>query len=199
MIPGESPIVPPPTKRNRHRNRPHVYESSDLPAHRIRRHAGKAMAQPVLAQFGRVDDRALWRSSTQVRWTREMATARFRREPSFDAPGRAPPPRLRTLPTHVVHQHLRRVHAHRPHWLRGSILRRNRDRWHDILCISVPNTSFDRPSQSMEEFSTTNRLLYRLLRKDNFTDPPDVEPDHPATPSPIFTTNPIRGCAGAKT
>jgi len=38
-----------PTERGRHSHRPHVRKPSDLPARRIRRHAGKAMAQPVLA------------------------------------------------------------------------------------------------------------------------------------------------------
>ena len=55
--------------RDCHCHKSHVRESPDLAAGRIRRNVGKTMAKPVLAQFGRVDDRALWGPSTQMRWT----------------------------------------------------------------------------------------------------------------------------------
>ena len=54
------------TERDRHRHWAHVREPSDLPACRIRRHAGEAMAEPVPAEFRRVDDRALRRPSAQM-------------------------------------------------------------------------------------------------------------------------------------
>jgi len=66
------------TERDRHRNWAHVCEPPDLPARRIRRHAGEAMAEPIPAEFGRVDDRALRGPSAQMRWTREMAIALIR-------------------------------------------------------------------------------------------------------------------------
>src|SRR6266705_1849104 len=108
-----------------------------------------------------------------------MAIALLRREPAGDAPGRPPPPRLRPLQTHVVHQHLSRVHPHRPHWVRGSILLRNRDRWHVIVCMSVPNTGIQRPSWFVEKGSTRDRHVYCTLQRDTFMDPPDVEPECP--------------------
>ena len=107
--PRESP------QRDCHRHRTHVRESPDLAARRVRRDVGQAMAQPVPAACGWINDRALWRSSTQVRRTEEMAVPPLRRESPGDAPGRAPPPGLRTVQTHVVHQHHYRRCSHHPH------------------------------------------------------------------------------------
>ena len=90
------------------------------------------MAEPVLAQFGRVDDRALWRPSAQMRWAREMAVIFLRRESSIDAPGR-PPPCLRSLPIYVVHQRLGRTHPHQPYWPWSHLLHRSHDRWHVVV------------------------------------------------------------------
>ena len=59
-----------PTERDRHRHYPYVRKPFDLPASYVRRDAGKAVAEPVPAEFGRVDDRALRRPSTQMRWAR---------------------------------------------------------------------------------------------------------------------------------
>jgi hypothetical protein len=95
------------------------------------------MAEPVFAEFRRVDDRALRGPSTQVRWAREMAITLLRRESSSDAPGCPPPPRLRTLPTHVIHKHLRCIHPHQPHRHRSCILPRSCDRWHVIIHMPI--------------------------------------------------------------
>ena len=53
-------------ERDGHSYVPDVRESDYLPAGRIRRHAGQAMAEPILAEFGRVDDRALRRPTTEI-------------------------------------------------------------------------------------------------------------------------------------
>ena len=68
------------------------------------------MAEPVPAEFWRVDDRALRGLSTKMRWAQEVAVTLLRRESSGDAPGRPPPSRMRTLQTHVVHQCVRCTH-----------------------------------------------------------------------------------------
>ena len=60
-------------ERDRHGHVSDVCEPDDLPAGRISRHAGQAMAEPILAEFGRIDDRALRRPSTQVQWAGEVA------------------------------------------------------------------------------------------------------------------------------
>ena len=43
------------------------------------------MAEPILAEFGRIDYRALWRPSTQTGRVRETAVALLHRESSGDA------------------------------------------------------------------------------------------------------------------
>ena len=57
LCPGRS------AQRDRHHHRTHVREPPDLVARRVCCDAGKAMAEPVLATRGRVDDRAVWRPS----------------------------------------------------------------------------------------------------------------------------------------
>jgi len=44
----------------------HVREPDDLPAGRIRRHAGETMTEQILAEFWWVDNRTLRRPSTQM-------------------------------------------------------------------------------------------------------------------------------------
>ena len=146
------------------------------------------MAKSVLAEFGRVDDRTLRRPPTKIRWAREMAITLLRRGSSDNAPGR-PPPHLRPLPTHVVHQPLGCIHSHQPHWPRSCILRRNCDRLHVIIRMSVPNASIPCSSRPMEESSAWNRLPYRSLQTGALTDPPDVEPGSRVTPLPSISTN----------
>ena len=66
------------------------------------------MAELVSAQFGRVDDRALWRPSTQTRWTlEEMAITHVYRESPDDTPGCPLPSRRRNVPVYVTYKHLR--------------------------------------------------------------------------------------------
>ena len=144
------------------------------------------MAEPVLAQFGRFDDRALWRPSTQIQWAQEMAITLLRREPSGDAPGRPPPSRLWTLSTHVVHQCPRCMHPHQSHRRWSGFLHRNRDRRDVIICVSVPDTSIHRSSRSMEEGSGWGRLPDCSLQTGALTDSPKVEARNQVTPpSPI--------------
>ena len=167
----------------------HVCESPDLPAGRVCRYAGEAMAEPVLAQFGWVDDRALRGPSTQMRWAREMAITLLRRESPGDAPGRPFPSCMRTLPVHVVHKRLRRVRSHHPHWPRIRILRRNLDRWHIIVCVPIPNTGIHCSPQPMEKSPTGNRLLYLSLQMGNRMDPPGVGTESLAIPSSPVSTD----------
>ena len=68
-----------------------------------------------------------------MRWAREMAVIFLRRESSIDAPGRPPPPRLRSLPIYVVHQRLGRTHPHQPYWPWSHLLHRSHDRWHVVV------------------------------------------------------------------
>ena len=156
------------------------------------------MAEPVLAQFGWVDDRALWRPSTQMRWAREMAITLLRRESLGDAPSRLPPSCMRILPAHVVYKRLRRVRSHHPHWPRTQILRRNRHRWHVIVRVPIPDTTIYYSPQPMEEISTGNRLRYRSRQTGAVADPLNLEPESRAAPlSPISTDdNSTRGCTG---
>ena len=155
------------------------------------------MAEQILTQLGRVDDRAVWRPSTQIQWAQEMAIKLLRREPSSDAPGRPPPSRLWTLSTHVVHQCPSCMHPHQPHWPRSRLLHRNRDRRDVIIRVSVPNTSIHRSSRSMEEGSTWGRLPDCSLQTGVLTDPPGVETRSPvAPPSPISTGDSARGRTG---
>jgi len=145
------------------------------------------MAQPVLAECGRVDDQTLRRSPTQMRWTREMAITPVRREPALDDAGRPPPSRLWPLPTHVDHQHHCRMDPDHPRWLRSCILHRNCDRWDVIVCMPVSNTSIRRPVRFMEESSARNHLRYRVLQTGVFVDPSDVGPERPVAPPPSIS------------
>ena len=147
------------------------------------------MAEPVLAEFWRVDNRALRGPSTQMRWAREMAITFLRREPPGNAPGFSPPSRLRTLPVHVVHQCLHRIHPHWSHEPRSCILHCDCDRWHIIICMSVPNTDILCSSQSVEEAPAGISLLYRSLQTRVLMDPSGVEQESPAVPSPPISTD----------
>ena len=168
---------------------PCTSESSGLPARRVCRDAGQAMAEPILAELGRVDDRALWRPSTEMRWAREMAITLLHRKSSDNAPGRPPPSRLWTVSIHVVHQHLRCIHPHHPHRPRSHLLHRNCDHWHVIICMSIPDTGIDCSSWSMEEGSAWNRLLYHPPQMGVFMGPPDVGPRGPVTSPPPISPN----------
>ena len=97
-----------------------ICESSDLAAGCIRRNTGEAVVEPVLVEFGQVNDRALRGPSAQVRWAREVAVTHLRRESLGDAPGRAFLSRLWSLPTHVVYQSLRRMDPRQPSLIRES-------------------------------------------------------------------------------
>ena len=120
------------------------------------------MAEPILAQFWWLGNRALRRPAAQMRRAQEMAVPLLRREPSVDAPGRPPAARLRSLSTHVVHQCLGRTHSDRPHWPRSHFLHRNRDRWDVIVRVSVPNTGIDRSSRLVEEGPGPDRYHVEL-------------------------------------
>ena len=98
------------------------------------------LVEPILAEFRRVDDRALRRPPTQMRWVREMTTKFLRREFPGDAPGRPPPSRLWTLQTYVDYQHSHCMHPHWPRRFRSRALHRNCDLWHVVVCMSIPNT-----------------------------------------------------------
>ena len=119
----------------------------------------------------------------QMRWAGEMAITPVRREPSGDAPGRPPAPRLRTLQTHVVRRHLGRVHPPDPHRPRSFILHWDCDYWDVVVRMPVPNTSIYCSSQSIEEASSQDCPLYCPLQTGSFMDLPNVEAGHPVVPS----------------
>ena len=183
-----------PIGRDGHGDMSDVCESDDLPAGRIRRHAGQAMAEPIPAKFRRVDDRALRRPSTEIQWAGEVAATLLRREPSCDAAGGPPASRLWSVPTHVDHQRLCRIHPRQLHRSRGCILCGDCDRWDVIICVSVPNASVGCSSRLVEEGPAWARLPFRPLRMGVLADPQDVEAGNPiGLPAPIFTNdNPAR-------
>ena len=116
-------------------------------------------------------------------------------ESSNDAPGRFPP-RLWTLPIHMVHQRLGHMHPHQSHRPRIHLLHRNSDRWDVIVCMHVPNTSIDWSWWSLEEGLGLN-YLYRSLQTGTCIHPRDMEPDNPVIrPSPISASDPIREHTG---
>ena len=188
-----------PTERDGYGHVSDVCESNDLPARGTRRHAGQAMAEPIPAEFGRVDDRALRRPSTQVQRTREVAATLLCRESSRDAPGGPPSSRLRSVPTHVDDQRVGRIHPHQLHRSRSWILRRDCDRWDVIICMPIPNASIGCPSRLVEEGSGWDRLPYRPLHTGALADPPDAEPGSPAAPPPPISANddPAQQCRGS--
>ena len=111
---------------------PPVCEPSDVVDGRVRRDAGQAVAQPVLATHGRIGGRTLWKSPAQIRWPREMAVPVIHRESPRHAPDRPPSPRLRTVTLRVVRQHLRRKRRHLLRRPRHPLLHRDCGCW-DIL------------------------------------------------------------------
>jgi hypothetical protein len=163
-IPSEAP-----TGRDHYHPLSHVCETSDAPACHVRHHAGEAMAELILAEFGQVNERTLRRPPTKMRWAQEMTTALLRRESSNDTPGR-PPSRLLALSTHVVDRWFCCAHPHHP-WSR--VLRRNYNHQRVIVCVSIPDASIDCSSQSMEEGPVQDCPLC-------LTDPLDVELESPA-------------------
>lgn len=88
------------TVRDHHCHWAHACDFSYLSTCRVRCYAGQAMAEPILAGLGWINDRALRRQSTQMRWAREVAIKSLRRESPSDAPSF--PPRLPTLQTRVL-------------------------------------------------------------------------------------------------
>ena len=116
------------------------------------------MAEPVVAQFRRVYDRALWWPSMQMRWAGEAAITLLHRESPNDAPSFSPPSRLRTLQTHVVHQCPCFTHSHQPHWPWSRLLHRNCDRRCIVVWVSAPNTGINYSSWFMEEGSPWNNF-----------------------------------------
>ena len=155
------------------------------------------MIKPILAEFWGVDDRALRRPSTQTRWAREMAVTPLHRESSGDVPGFSPPSRLWTVLVHVVDQRVDCTHTHHPHRLRSHLLHCNRDHGDFIVCVSIPDTSIDGSSRSMEE-GPARDYFYCSLQKGALTDSRDVEPKSPAAPlSPISTNDSARGRTGS--
>ena len=107
-----------------------------------------------------------------------MATTPVRRKPSGDAAGLPPPSRLRTVPKHVVCQHLSRMHPHHPHWPWSSILHQNCGCWRVIVRVPVPNTSIHCSSRPMEFFGS--RSVHALSQ--NFLGTSLITPPRPVNP-----------------